>query len=491
MECDILAMTKNIATNLSDYERMLKIMGRKENQRTWEGIEFEAFSPLTLSHGLPGICLLYGKLMECCPKEDKWGRFAHNYLSLMVEELNKKGFQSLSMFSGAAGVALSVASVSNDFLNYNKLLNTLNDYILNRFEESYSNIVKEEGTHSLYYDVIEGLSGVLSYLGIYRNQRKYYNVITRGLEILVNLTKDIEIQGQVVPGWYIPVQNQFSELEQDLYPKGNFNTSLSHGIAGPLIILSDMMANGIIVDGQEEAIIKIIKFLFDFKLNDGERDFWKGQIDFDEVVNKKLTDENIIRRDAWCYGNPGICYAIVSAGNALDNQRLIDYGIIHYYNENNRVVAVYNGMTTDLYCKSENNARELLLDSWLIPKQCFSTELRQCNKLNTVSINYRKTVLPWNWTVTYVRCKADAAEMLRLFKDSLNKMGFQLDEVLANIWFVAGNRNSEELVAYILTNRYLLRLTSIDMGHVEVDQVVPDDCSALRLRDIILTILSL
>lgn len=47
----------------------------------------------------------------------------------------------------------------------------------------------------------------------------------------------------------------------------------------------------------------------------------------------------------------------------------------------------------------------------------------------------------------------------------------------------AGNRNSEELVAYILTNRYLLRLTSIDMGHVEVDQVVPDDCSALRLRD--------
>ena len=46
-----------------------------------------------------------------------------------------------------------------------------------------------------------------------------------------------------------------------------------------------------------------------------------------KIVNKKLTDENIIRRDAWCYGNPGICYAIVSAGNALDNQFLIDYGI--------------------------------------------------------------------------------------------------------------------------------------------------------------------
>ena len=371
MECDILTMTKNIATNLSDYERMLKIMGRKENQRTWEGIEFEAFSPLTLSHGLPGICLLYGKLMECCPKEDKWGRFAHNYLSLTVEELNKKGFQSLSMFSGAAGVALSVASVSNDFLNYNKLLNTLNDYILNRFEESYSNIVKEEGTHSLYYDVIEGLSGVLSYLGIYRNQRKYYNVITRGLEILVNLTKDIEIQGQVVPGWYIPVQNQFSELEQDLYPKGNFNTSLSHGIAGPLTILSDMMANGIIVDGQEEAIIKIIKFLFDFKLNDGERDFWKGQIDFDEVVNKKLTDENIIRRDAWCYGNPGICYAIVSAGNALDNQLLIDYGIENLRLTMNNI----KGIFSPTFCHGYAGLYQVLNSvEMLLQKEFFSLE---------------------------------------------------------------------------------------------------------------------
>ena len=29
MECDILAMTKNIATNLSDYERMFITNGRR------------------------------------------------------------------------------------------------------------------------------------------------------------------------------------------------------------------------------------------------------------------------------------------------------------------------------------------------------------------------------------------------------------------------------------------------------------------------------
>ena len=62
-------------------------------------------------------------------------------------------------------------------------------------------------------------------------------------------------------------------------------------------------------------------------MNDGERDFWKGQIDFDEVVNKKLTDENIIRRDAWCYGNWEYVMQLYRPVMLLDNQRLIDYGI--------------------------------------------------------------------------------------------------------------------------------------------------------------------
>lgn len=138
-----------------------------------------------------------------------------------------------------------------------------------------------------------------------------------------------------------------------------------------LIKMRDMMANGIIVDGQEEAIIKIIKFLFDFKLNDGERDFWKGQIDFDEVVNKKLTDENIIRRDAWCYGNPGICYAIVSAGNALDNQFLIDYGIENLRLTMNNI----KGIFSPTFCHGYAGLYQVLNSvEMLLQKEFFSLE---------------------------------------------------------------------------------------------------------------------
>ena len=157
-----------------------------------------------------------------------------------------------------------------------------------------------------------------------------------------------------------------------------------------------------------------------------------------------------------------------------------DIWIIHYYNEKNRSVAIYDGMTNNLYCRFGKNARELLDDTCLIPRQCFKAELTQCNNIST---NFKKVVLPWKWSVTYSHCKADASEMLQVFLSTFNKEGDNLDEVLTNVWFVAGNRDPEEMVAYILTKAYLLRLKSIDQKSVEVEKVSYDDNGAVQLRD--------
>lgn len=314
----------------------------------------------------------------------------------IIRKVDKKGFTLIVMLSMIAGAFPVITLVlSQELINsivkkssplrYTIILFTIyiivsflgsilgeaKDYIESKFQyvlqyklnylimDKCTKLTLKDFETPAMYDKIEKITGEVAY--------KPYQIMIA----IIGIITSVEIQGQVVPGWYIPVQNQFSELEQDLYPKGNFNTSLSHGIAGPLIILSDMMANGIIVDGQEEAIIKIIKFLFDFKLNDGERDFWKGQIDFDEVVNKKLTDENIIRRDAWCYGNPGICYAIVSAGNALDNQRLIDYGIENLRLTMNNI----KGIFSPTFCHGYAGLYQVLNSvEMLLQKEFFSLE---------------------------------------------------------------------------------------------------------------------
>lgn len=307
-------MINATAERLGEYERVA-------------GSSDAAEKLYTLSQGLPGICLLYGRLMELYPKEEKWCALAHDYLGRTVAGLNEQGVPGLSMFSGLAGIGLCAASVSGGFQRYGKLIHTVNTGITGQFDAYLAHVVTPQGTHSLLYDVIEGVSGVLSYLSLFLQEDRCYAALKSGLQTLVRLTGDIQIAGCAVPGWYIPSVNQFSEQEQRLYPQGNFNTSLSHGIAGPLVILSKMFAAGVIVEGQREAIEKIVDFYFRFRCNDGKRDFWKGQLAFSEVTEGEVSQENIIRRDAWCYGSPGICYALMTAGEALGRPEWVQYAI--------------------------------------------------------------------------------------------------------------------------------------------------------------------
>lgn len=160
-----------------------------------------------------------------------------------------------------------------------------------------------------------------------------------------------------------------------------------------------------------------------------------------------------------------------------------DVEILHCYQTNNRVFAVFDDKVSDFYCTATNNVRELFRDFWLTPGQCFLNEMWKCTMPNSTPIKYRKTIFFWNWDSTYVYSKADATEMLHVFEDILEKNSYSLDKVIADIWFVAGNKCSKEMVAYILTNRYLIRLKSIDLKHVEVDQVEPNDSCALRLME--------
>lgn len=157
--------------------------------------------------------------------------------------------------------------------------------------------------------------------------------------------------------------------------------------------------------------------------------------------------------------------------------------IIHFYNKKDEIISVCDKNTDVLYCRVNDVEEKLLKDECFIPKYLLEDELKQCNKLNSILINYRKQTLQWKWLLTYVQSKADASQMLWIFRKILEKKGYKLDDVIADIWFVARDRNSSELIAYILTNHYLLRLKSIGKTFVEVDQVVLDDDYALQLRN--------
>ena len=102
-----------------EKEKLLKTLAERitEEQQKKQGWE-----QTTLSGGLPGICLLLGKLMELYPGEERFVELARGCLGQCVSYLNEHGTFSSSMFSGLAGMGLGAYCVSNGGRDYQKLI---------------------------------------------------------------------------------------------------------------------------------------------------------------------------------------------------------------------------------------------------------------------------------------------------------------------------------------------------------------------------------
>ncbi|MGG1642581.1 lanthionine synthetase C family protein [Paenibacillus sp. NRS-1782] len=322
---DVINIIKKIALNIQDYEGLLEIVNAQKNIYTVSGLSFHPWNAVSLSHGLPGICMLYAELHEHFPDEG-WDQLGHQFLGTLVQEISEQGLQSSSMFSGAAGVGLAAVCLSQNFKLYRKFTDRIHDYLLQQVPVMISECTKRDVTMS-DYDAIEGLSGIANYLLIFSEDKKMRPLLLEVIQYLVNLTHDQEYDGVQIPGWYISAKNQFTPMEQQLYPNGNFNLGLSHGICGPIIILSKALLQGVNVPGQALAIKKMVDFLLQFANRDGDELSWKGFISFEEFKRGHASEQDNVRRDAWCYGSPGACMSLLYAGKALQERLYSDLAI--------------------------------------------------------------------------------------------------------------------------------------------------------------------
>lgn len=317
-------MIKEIAKKMCDYDRLEKLVLREENYRKMEQYLMEPWSIEKLSNGIPGLCMLYGELSEQFPSEG-WELEGHKYLEKIVAYIGQNGLSTPSMFSGASGIALACTCLSGNGTRYQKFIGSLNSFIVQKVPPI---LHANQGVGAIitHYDVIEGVSGILSYLLLHKETNTVLPVVEETIGYLIKLTDDIDYQGKRIPGWYVTSENQFSISESDYYNNGNFNTSMSHGVAGIMAALSLAIREGIELEGQKDAIRKILEFLKEYAVIDN-RTVWNGQISLEDYLSKKQDRTKLIRRDAWCYGNIGICYAFILAGDVLDDKAYIDYGI--------------------------------------------------------------------------------------------------------------------------------------------------------------------
>jgi len=180
--------------------------------------------------------------------------------------------------------------------------------------------VGEAGTPWQTYDVINGLAGTGRIL--LAAARAGHADAEPGLTAARDaLTVMIETSAGGRPGWWRAAPRNPAALA-DPHNRDAANTGLAHGIAGPLAFLAACQLGGQGSPAQAGAIRSAADWLLHWRGSDG----WPPQVTAEDVAGTAVGPSTRGRRDAWCYGAPGIGAALVAVGQSLADPGLIRAG---------------------------------------------------------------------------------------------------------------------------------------------------------------------
>lgn len=303
-----------VAERLADPERVAEIAGRDSNREPI--YESSVWSPLTLSHGLPGVVLLY---VELARFDQRWLAMAHRHLHRAAQELPRA--VSYGLHTGPAALLTAAQGCAG---HYSKLRRTLVDWLVTDQNERIAASLARTtpGVAWADYDVIGGLSGTLRVLLDSLEEPAEVSgavesAVDATLRHLVRISEPIEMDGLAVPGWWVPPELEPVDSDRQDYPRGDFNLGLAHGVAGPLTLLSLALRRQREVPGQRDAIARFAGWLAGWMLRDDAGSYWPCRVSWaDQVAAGRPA--SAFTRSAWCYGAPGVAHALYQAGVALD-----------------------------------------------------------------------------------------------------------------------------------------------------------------------------
>lgn len=181
--------------------------------------------------------------------------------------------------------------------------------------------VGDVGTPWQTFDVINGLAGIGRILLV--AVQAGHPDAEGGLHAARDsLTAMIETPDGERPGWWRPTPRHPAAFA-DPHNIDAANTGIAHGIAGPLAFLSSCQVTGYGSARTAEAIRAAADWLLTWRSGDS----WPPQITADDLAGTATRPSARGRRDAWCYGAPGIGVALLAAGRALTDPDLAKVGL--------------------------------------------------------------------------------------------------------------------------------------------------------------------
>ncbi|CAH8713152.1 lanthionine synthetase C family protein [Paenibacillus thiaminolyticus] len=347
---DVADIVRSIATRYVDPDEVQDQMIHVPKQEV-DGITINNWSPLSLGNGFPGICLLLGKLDELFPDEG-WDLVGHKYLKKMQSLIQQNGIADFSLFDGLAGILIGIEALSRGRTRYQGLLHSL----LTFFEEEVLRGIKfykeewlEGNVKISDYDVISGFAGIGRAALNFSHRPKGKKVVQEICELFHILCIDKLYQATEIPRWHIKSEEQFLEKERSKYPNGNFNLSLSHGIAGPLAFLSLAVMNNISSSHSISDIRKMVEWLSSWEFAGNQGRIFPGRVSLEEFLEGSVKTTIEGYRDSWCYGVPGITRSIWLAGRALNNKHWLTSSHQMFLDVEGRMIHNY-GLTSDIVC---------------------------------------------------------------------------------------------------------------------------------------------
>jgi hypothetical protein len=313
-----LRVAKEVAGRLRRRARVLAANQVARQQTHYPKTVY--WEPLGVAQGDAGLALMCSYLDACFPFE-QWDVSGHEYLTYAATAAERVASPPLGLFAGLAGLAFSAHSLDRAGTRYQRLLDTLDTGLSNRTLESATALIGRHGVAAAEFDLISGLTGVGAYL-LSRGRAPHAGVALKAvLESLVSLTATTN----GIPNWYTPQHLLAGEGMAELYPEGNLNCGLAHGVPGPLALMSLALESGVTVAGLRLAVERTAAWIGRHRTSDQYGVNWPTAVPYSsQDVTTDCLDSS---RAAWCYGAPGVARALWLAGRALGDKELGRLGI--------------------------------------------------------------------------------------------------------------------------------------------------------------------
>ncbi|MFF7638429.1 lanthionine synthetase C family protein [Kitasatospora sp. NPDC008050] len=278
-------------------------------------------APAVSLEGAAGAALFLAELARHDPD-----RLPAAHAQLTVAAKGLTGTGSVGLIHGPAAVLAAVQAVARLGGHYPRLRHNLTAHVASTQLARSQARSEAPGVGWSSYDLINGTAGTARLLltavteGDEQERAAAEPALRAALGQLVAVCAPAEVDGLLLPGWWVPQDRQPTEADRRLFPRGDFNLGMAHGMAGPLALFARCTELGVTVDGQLEAMHRVGDWLADRADHDAFGPYWEPRLPFDDEVARGRGERTppshfaaAASGGAWCYGAAGIANALLRA----------------------------------------------------------------------------------------------------------------------------------------------------------------------------------